>query len=118
MTVIDLPFPISTNRIWRRGTNPYSRKPVTYLSPEYKTWRKTADNLVLSQRIKPVKGPFSAQIVLDKSKRARRDCDNYTKSTLDFLQRAGIIENDRLAEQVTVSWGDAPTGARITLTPA
>lgn len=119
LVTINLSFPPSVNRIWRSRTG-HNGKPQFYLSPRYASWKRDNDNRVMAMRPRPrVKGRFSATITLsDKKRRANSDADNRVKAILDFLQRAEIIENDSLADAVTVRWGYAPDGVRVVLMPS
>jgi crossover junction endodeoxyribonuclease RusA len=113
---LDLPFPPSTNRLWR-----HCRGRVV-LNPEYRAWIKKTDDFLIYQKVKPAKvkvsGPFVAEIVLDENERKRGgDCDNRVKAVLDYAQRVEIINNDRLAKKVSVEWGCAPHGCRLTIRP-
>lgn len=111
--VIDLPPPVSVNRIWR--ANKAGKKRVS-ISPEYASWKKAADNLAMAtgsfRGIKPIRGKFEASIVL---KRRPGDLDNFCKGIFDWLQSRAVIENDKYCERLTMQWGDAPTGARVTV---
>lgn len=114
-TIIDLPMPPSVNRIWR-----YSR--VTgkaYLDTRYQTWKRVADNYYLEHKKDwlPVPGHFKASVTLDIKHRGRSDLDNRIKGLLDWLQRVEIIEDDKLCDGLTVTWGRAPEGCRVRLTP-
>ena len=115
MTVLDLPFPPSVNRIWRMRKG--GGKP--YLDTRYQTWKRVADNLYLANKRNwlPVKGNFRATITLDIAHRGRTDLDNRIKALLDWLQRAKIIENDSLCDGLNVKWGRAPDGCRVELRP-
>lgn len=111
--IIDLPTPPSTNRIWR--ANRAGPKRVSK-SKEYTSWLKSADALAMStgqfKGIKTIVGPFEAHIVI---KRVRGDLDNRAKGVLDWLQSRGVIADDKFCERLTLEWGDAPAGARVTL---
>ncbi len=116
--MIALPFPPSTNRIWR-----ISRSRVgAYLDPRYKAWKRAADAeyFIHKREWKPVAGHFEITIVLDEkyTHRKRSDCDNRIKVILDWLQRVDLIEDDKLCDYLSVGWGHAPEGCRITLSPA
>lgn len=116
---IDLTYPPSLNRIWRATTGA-NGKPRFYLAKRYETWKRVQDNLCMAEgwHKRPIKGRFVAVITLDEGKRtARSDADNRIKVVMDFLQRAGIIENDSLADEVTARWGYAPSGCRVVLSP-
>lgn len=108
--VLDLPPPISVNRIWRKT------KAGVCKSKAYESWIKTADAMLLElgqlRGVKPIAGRFAATIIV---KRSRLDLDNNSKCVLDFLQSRNFIVNDKLCEELTLRWGDAPTGARVTV---
>lgn len=111
--VIDLPTPPSVNRIWR--ANKAGPKHVSK-SPEYRSWIRSADALAMStaqfRGLKTIVGKFEAIIVL---KRVPGDLDNRTKGVLDWLQSRGVVTDDKYCERLTVAWGDAPTGCRVTV---
>ncbi len=114
---LSLPFPPSVNRIWRsrRGHN---GKPTFYLDRRYETWKRVCDNLLMATRPRPrVTGPFTISITLHEAKR-RGDADNRVKAVLDWLQRGGVIENDSLADTVSISWGYAPEGCCVRIYPS
>ena len=112
MVTLSLPFPVSTNRLWR-GTGRRVR-----LSDEYKAWKEEAGWFIQQQKIgagTPVKGNFTYHIVLAESERkakngAARDGDNFLKAPLDLLQAHGLIENDNLADAGSWSWGPVDPG--------
>jgi Holliday junction resolvase RusA-like endonuclease len=110
--VLDLPSPISVNRLWRKT------KAGVIKSADYERWIKRADDLMLEMRqlrgVKTITGQFTALIVC---KRSNLDLDNNAKSVLDYLQRCRVIIDDSLCEELTLRWGDAPTGARVTVRP-
>lgn len=110
--VLDLPPPVSVNRIWRRS------KTGVIKSVAYQRWIKDADAMLLElgqlKGVKPIAGKFSALIVV---RRSNLDLDNNAKCLLDFLQSRNFIINDNLCEELTLRWGDAPTGARVTVRP-
>lgn len=110
--VLDLPPPISVNRIWRKT------KAGMIKSTAYTKWIARADAMLLEldqlKGVKPIPGKFTAFIVV---KRSNLDLDNNSKVVLDFLQSRCFIVNDRLCEELTLRWGEAPTGARVTVRP-
>jgi Holliday junction resolvase RusA-like endonuclease len=119
--VIDLPFPISVNNIWRKGPKGF------YLSVPYSKWIEAADQLFVMNKIGPlrtIEGKFIAVIELHATgkKRKTSDCDNLAKVCLDYAQRTRLIENDKFAQWVCIGWVDdlaiaPPYGARLTITP-
>ncbi len=102
MVVIDLPFPISANRMWRRSGS------RIHISKEYAAWKSEADAMFMQQKRaagKPIKGAFTYHIALDGTRWPKAsDGDNRGKCLLDFLQRVGLIENDKYAASGTWSW--------------
>lgn len=115
-TIINLPMPPSTNRIWR-----YSR--VTgkaHISERYKVWKRVADKLYLAnkRKWKPVRGHFKANVVIDISNRGKTDIDSRVKALLDWLQRVELIENDSLCDGLHIDWGHAPLGISVELLPS
>lgn len=113
--VLDLPRPISVNRIWRAHKAGAAR---VSLSPEYQKWKKQADQITLSlgqfRGLKQITGKFEAEIIV---KRCPGDLDNRAKGVLDWLQSRGVISDDKHCERLVLSWGDAPTGCRVTVRP-
>src|SRR5258708_17709085 len=111
--VLDLPRPPSVNRIWR--AQKAGKKRVS-ISPEYDAWKRQADKMIMAtgafRGIKCIKGKFEVEIVIQ---RCRGDVDNRCKAVLDFLQSRGVVEDDKNCERVTVGWGEAPAGARVTV---
>jgi Holliday junction resolvase RusA-like endonuclease len=112
---IDLPCPPSVNRIWR--SNRAGPKRVS-ISKEYDSWKRSADALAMStgqfRGLKTIVGKFEAEIII---KRRPGDLDNRTKGVLDWLQSRGVITDDKYCERLTIAWGDAPTGCRVTVRP-
>ena len=103
MVTLTLPFPVSSNRIWRNGNG------RTYISPQYRAWKDQAYVAYIQQRKtvgSPVEGNFTYHIILDEKKRKQaRDGDNRGKVVLDFLQSVGLIVDDKLADAGSWSWG-------------
>ena len=117
VTILDLPLPPSTNRIWARSPGGIT------LSKDYRIWKENADKFVLFTgawwRATKITGRFTAEIVLDANERKRAgDLDNRIKATLDWCQSRELIRNDSDCDALTVCWGEAPTGCRVTLRAA
>jgi Holliday junction resolvase RusA-like endonuclease len=115
VTVLDLPFPPSVNRLWRAGKGGNSR---VHLSPAYRAWKDEADALIRStaglRGVSRINGLFAAEIVLNVRERAG-DLDNRIKAVLDIAQRYGLIKDDRYLDNLQVCYGDIPRGCRLTL---
>lgn len=119
--VMDLPYPPSANRLWRahRAGHLKGGKPLFYRDGKYVSWLKECDHLCMANkwRKQAIKGRFRASIVLNETRRLGHvDADNKIKPILDFCERAGLVENDSMANGVSVEWGEVDTGGcRVTL---
>jgi Holliday junction resolvase RusA-like endonuclease len=124
---IELPFPLSTNRLWRasgrtptsHGGQPYFRAIRVHLSPEYTRWKREADALYMTQkqalRLQTL-GVYGIHCVFSADhRRKNQDGDNLTKCVNDWLQRVEIIKDDCLCERGSWEWGAAPTGCIVRL---
>lgn len=104
MIVLHLPFPPSVNDANKFGRRGY------YPSKEKEAFVKEADALYLTQKRSlsglKVEGPFTYHLVLNRALRhPLADGDNRCKYILDCAQKFGLIENDKLAEGGSWSWG-------------
>ena len=107
MVTLSLPFPPSQNGLFSN----FGRKRVR--SERYLNWEGEAYFAFLEQKKecgRPIKGNFTYHLVLDEGKRANRDGDNFNKAVLDFLQKFGLIENDKFADAGSWSWGPCDPG--------
>ena len=109
--VIDLPAPLSVNR-----TRRINRASL----PAIKEWRRQADALFLLQKRKlaaggSITGPFEATITIDPM--SPLDLDNGVKLLIDTARGYGLVPDDspKYLRKVTVQFGEAPEGARLTL---
>lgn len=115
--IMDLPFPPSTNSIWRQSGN------GVILSGVYKAWKKEADMAVIAngcwRKRVAMPGPFEAMVLLDRALRTpAMDVDNRIKAVLDWAQRVELVVNDSRCEDVHARWvatTEAPRGARLIL---
>lgn len=109
--VVELPAPPSVNQ---------SRKIDWRNHQRTKHWIEHCDGLVLSgPRITGKRIPrFELHIVLSEQ-HTKVDLDNALKSLIDYLVRIEVIADDgrRNMRRVIVEWGEAPLGAKITVTP-
>ena len=113
--VLHLPFPVSTNHIWRH------RGGRGYLSERYKAWQKEAGQEWLAQRKnqpKAISGRYGAILIFTKPDKRKRDLDNLIKGVKDFLVDMAVIDDDNLCEKLYVRWGtkkEAPLGSKVIL---
>lgn len=91
-----------------------------FRTAEYKTWAQAIgyDINAAMRNQKPIKGPYTIEITIDRSKRHRlSDIMNREKVVSDILQEHGVIEDDNLCERGTVQWGDCQGGVLIEIRP-
>lgn len=116
MIVLHLPYPPSVNDASKFGKRGY------YPSKEKESFVREADALFLTQkrvlRGQKIEGPFTYHLVLNRSMRGPlADGDNRIKFPLDCAQKFGLIENDKLAEGGSWSWGECEHGAMLSIHP-
>ena len=75
-----------------------------FRSAEYTRWLKECMSIAKEAGITPIKGKYKLMIRVARPDKRRRDIDNLTKAASDFLQHAGIIEDDCLCEAVYCKW--------------
>lgn len=111
---LDLPAPPSINKL---------RKIDWWNHKRANKWRRLADNFVLAAKGRtrdPVKlmrvAKFELHIVMSE-KHTRIDLDNGLKCLIDYLHAIELIENDapKNLRRLTVEWGHAPEGCRVTV---
>lgn len=109
---LSLPFPPSVNNLWRRG------RTGMYRSPSYMTWLNAAGTMLNAQKPGKIAGHYVIAIELERKDNRRRDCDNLVKAVSDLLEQHGVIENDSLADSLTVAWSPRVSGCRVVLIPS
>ncbi|MCX7320420.1 MAG: hypothetical protein NT113_13335 [Hyphomicrobiales bacterium] len=120
MFVLEMPFPPSVNDANRIGKSRKTGKVVVFGDKGKLKFLKDADALYMAQqrRLSFVGGPFTYHITLnEKMRKPAMDGDNRGKYVLDYLQRVGLIENDKLAEGGSWSWGPCEFGCSVIVKP-
>ena len=110
IVTVQLPFPISTNRLWR----PVRGRMIC--TARYRTWKRAAGNEINRQKLGRIKGPFNVSVVLQRKPGKNPDADNCLKCVLDILQEYQVIENDNLTRAIDISWSPHQVGAHVVLT--
>lgn len=72
------------------------------LTPEHKTFRAEVAYAVYQAKIPKLYGKLRVSIVAHPPDNRPRDLDNIVKPTLDAMQRAGAIENDRHVDDLHI----------------
>lgn len=109
---LQLPFPPSANRIWRKGGDHIHK------STEYKNWLMDAGLIAKSQRQPGIVGPYKLSIQASRPDRRRRDLDNLIKPISDLLTTIGIIDDDCHCELLTARWVTVGHGIAVRIEPA
>ncbi len=113
--VINLPFPPSLNSANNLGRDGQGNVRV-FSSPAKTAFFKDADGMFWEQKkhLRPVRGRFTFHITLnEKDRNPLSDGDNRGKYVLDYLQRVDLIDNDKLAQSGSWSWGPCEFGCQV-----
>lgn len=110
--VIELPFPVSVNALYRN-----QRGKGRVKTERYRTWRRVAGTMLEQQKPGSIEGPVALDIALghpvnrDGSRnKIRRDLCNHIKCIEDLLVDHGVIEDDSLVQSLTIRWVAAMEG--------
>jgi len=109
MTVIELPFPPSTNNLFVNGLR--GRFP----SQRYADWITEAGWILTSQRPAKVAGPVVLSFWFNPPDKRKRDITNLLKAPEDLLVKHGVIEADdnTVVRAVHAGWSDLVKGVKI-----
>jgi crossover junction endodeoxyribonuclease RusA len=110
---IELPFPPSTNAIWRavNGRNIKSKP--------YRVWEREAGTELLTQNPDKHEGPVNITMTFGLPDKRRRDIDNLAKPVNDLLVKHQVIQRDDVAflRSLTLKIGEGFTGVRVDVLP-
>lgn len=79
---------------------------------EYCAWIDDAGWTAKSQRAGRIHGRYGLSIKVQRQKK-RRDLGNVEKAVSDLLTRLQIIDDDSLAEWITLRWSDRISGVEV-----
>ena len=119
--ILDLPMPPSVNEANEIGRSKRTGHIVVFSSNAKKKFFKEADSFYQLQKrsVTRVDGHFTYHLTLNETQRhGNADGDNRQKYVLDFLQRVGVIANDKYADGGSWSWGPCEHGCRISISPS
>ena len=109
-----LPFPPSTNRLWR------SVRGRVVLSPDYKYWKKRAiESVTVLQQFgkQPVCGVYELELYLSTVHRSKRgDADNRLKAVLDIVTELKFVVDDKFCARASVEWATVDHDCLVKLT--
>jgi crossover junction endodeoxyribonuclease RusA len=107
-----LPYPPSTNRLWRRA------RVGMIKSDEYVAWLLAAKAEVRRQNPGKISGKYLVAITAARPDKRKRDLGNLEKSVSDLLQSCGVIRDDCDAEMILLIWAKSGDGISVLLEPA
>lgn len=96
MTILNLPFPPSTNHSHHYGSG---RK---FLSKKTKEFREHVQEIVIESKVKKIQGRLSLFLSLFPPDKRKRDIGNYEKQTTDALMNAGLFDDDEQIDLITI----------------
>lgn len=109
MIELTLPFPPSTNAIWRAIVQKGRVRNI--LSKPGREYRKSATEAAQAQYSgKPIQGRLSVTITLHAPTRRAYDVDNRAKAALDAITHAGVWGDDEQVDQLTIIRGEQAKG--------
>lgn len=103
-----LPYPPSTNRMWRTpNKGPLAGR--TMLSADGRAYREAVATSVMVQRAgkgrEPLVGRLAVHIVFAAPDKRRRDADNLLKGLLDAMAHAGVYLDDEQIDDLRIVRG-------------
>ena len=119
--ILDLPMPPSLNSVARIGKSRATGKAFVFSDRRKMTFFREAEVCFLKQKryVTRIEGHFTYHLTLNEMQRhGNADGDNRQKYVLDFLQRVGVIANDKYADGGSWSWGPCEHGCRISISPS
>jgi crossover junction endodeoxyribonuclease RusA len=117
-TSFTLPWPPSTNSIWRAQISKYGVRNT--VSPEYRAWKDAAGWELQRQRVACFAAKVGIHIELCPPHKNDYDPDNFVKAILDLLVKHQVIVGDskKHVRRILIEPVDSGlTGARVTITP-
>lgn len=110
-----LPFPPSVNHYWRHVVlgKPPKQRVTTLISKPGREYSESVAAQVLAEKTRLKIASYVAMtVLLSPPDRRRRDVDNYSKSLLDSLVKAGVLEDDSLVRDLRLVWGEVRKGGQ------
>jgi len=102
--VYQLPWPPSVNGYWRAVCR--GKRPAQILSERGRNFRLHAEQAIVFQGVREIRGDTEVLIVLHAPTRRRYDLDNYGKAILDVLTHTGVIEDDSQIVRLVMEKGE------------
>jgi Holliday junction resolvase RusA-like endonuclease len=107
-----LPMPPSANELYANGGAHGGR----IKSEIYAEWTTRAGWTLLAQKPGRIVGKYEMELqVARPAKHIRADVCNREKAVSDLLVKHRVLQDDSLAERVTIEWADHIEGVRVVL---
>lgn len=104
---INVPFPPSANRLWRRSGK------TIHKATKYTKWLRDAGFIALSQKPGGIIGPYKISIQAARPDKRRRDLDNLLKPISDLLVSVGVVADDSHCEMLSARWVTEGEGVSV-----
>lgn len=104
---IELPFPPSTNHMWRRVGN------RILISRRGRAFRHAVCSILAAARIRPLGGKLAVQVDIYPPDNRRRDIDNLLKALLDALAHGGAYHDDSQVARLVIGRREAVPGGKV-----
>lgn len=110
--ILELPYPPSANRIYRRG------RFATYLSQEGRDYKMAVAEYVSENAIPKFEdtSKLKVKFILRPRDKRRRDISNCLKIVEDAIQDAGVFSDDFMIEELTIKRGEVISNGLIIVT--
>ncbi len=105
---ISLPFPPSVNALFANVKGVGRVK-----TSAYRKWAAEAGWSLAAQRPRGIAGAYEIEITAFRPDNRRRDLGNLEKGISDLLVSQGVVEDDSLAEKITLQWATGGDGVRV-----
>lgn len=113
MVTFDLPEVPSVNNLYLNIRGRGGR----VKTPQYRAWIEEAALKLNSQRVPLIRGKYFLLATFARKDKRRRDLGNKEKALSDILVSQGVIEDDSLAQEITLRWDQTGSikGCRVEL---
>jgi crossover junction endodeoxyribonuclease RusA len=113
---VTLPWPPSTNRIWRNVVT--GGKPRTLLSEDGRRYRSDVGTQCMISRInaKQLSGRLEVSMIAYPPDNRSRDIDNLIKACLDAMTHAGVWVDDSQIDILSIRRGGIKKGGAMAVT--
>lgn len=96
--ILRMDYPPSANRLWRYVSGRAIK------SAEYRAWLTAQSWKLLAQKEATVSGPYVIHFMVCRPDKRKRDLGNLEKALHDAIVAAGFVDDDSLAQKITVEW--------------